>query len=96
MAFLADLRHLELRFISQAESCPYGKIHYRDTGRCDIFGKIAGLELHISQLCLKLIDAFPGQQADLAMPFPGVRVTLDTVIDEQTTGGNWMLPDPFF
>ena len=54
-------------------------------------GKIAGLELHLRQLCLKLIDAFPGQQADLAMARAGMGILFYAVVFCETGLPNVLL-----
>ena len=94
MACLADLRHLELRFLSYFQPRADREFHDSDARCRYVFGEITGFQLDVRQSCLHLIDALLGQQADLSMPIAGVRIPFDPVIDDQPAGGDRMFPDP--
>jgi len=83
MACLADLRHLELRFLSYFQPRADRELHDSDARCRYVFGEITGFQLDIRQSCLHFVDALLGQQADLSMPIAGVRIPVNPVIDDQ-------------
>jgi hypothetical protein len=78
MTFFADLGDFHNCGFPESNPSADRNTHSVDTGCGNIFGKIP--EGNIQPLAAGFIDAFGCQKTDLAVPFPGMGISLQSMI----------------
>jgi len=88
MTLFADLRDLE-ECISNNKAITWLKLQEINSDGRDILGEIAGLD--IGTHAAHDVDALDGEETNLAVPRPGVRIGFDAMVSNQAGGRDVML-----